>query len=212
LPLPLASAKIGQETAENPPKLEGNVPNWLKALSVARPNLAAAASAGVEAVGEAQARIAEAVGAEPDVTPPPFKPYSITLNAEAPASVHFDDNRVVIRVRASELTSEDTAYRNWDFVVTYAIRQEGDRIMLTREGEIEAFPTGFDPDWPRQLTAEETGFRSVLKKNMNARANAGQSFPKQIPIEPVRLSRFGVLVLQELIADDGWLTVGWALP
>ena len=47
---------------------------------------------------------------------------------------------------------------------------------------------------------------------MNARANAGQSFPKEIPIEPVRLSRFGVLVLRELVADDGWLTVGWGLP
>jgi hypothetical protein len=212
LPLALASAKIGQATADNPPKLEGNVPNWLKALSAARPNLGAAASAGVEAVQEAQERIADAVGVEPSTAPPPFKPYSITLNAEAPASVHFDDNRVVIRVRASELTSEDSAYRNWDFVVTYAIRQQGDRILLTREGEIEAFPTGFDPEWPRQLTPEETGFRSVLKKNMNARADAGQSFPKQIPIEPVRLSRFGVLVLGELIADDGWLTVGWALP
>jgi hypothetical protein len=212
LPLALASARIAQETAENPPKLEGNVPNWLKALSVARPNLAAAASAGVERVVEAQERIADVVGAEPEVKPPPFKPYSITLNGEAPASVHFDDNRVIIRVRASELSSEDSAYQNWDFVITYAIMQEGDRILLRREGEIEAFPTNFDPDWPRQLNAEETGFRSVLKKNMNARAAAGQSFPKEIPIEPVRLSRFGVLVLRELIADDGWLTVGWGLP
>jgi hypothetical protein len=212
LPLALASARIAQETAENPPDIKGNVPNWLKALSVARPNLAAAAGAGVEAVEEAQERIEEAIGAEPDVTPPPFKPYSITLNAEAPASIRFDDNRVAIRVRAAELLSEDSSYRDWDFIVTYAIRQEGDRILLTREGDIEAFPTSFDPDWPRQLSGEETGFRSVLKKNMNARAAAGQSFPKQIPIEPVRLSRFGVLVLRELIADDGWLTIGWALP
>ena len=215
LPLALSSARIAQQTAEIPPDLRGNVPNWLKVMSATRPNLAAAASAGVEMVGEAQERIAEAVGADPnkpEVTPPPFKPYSITLNAEAPASIHFDDNRIVIRVRAALLQSEDSEYKNWDFVVTYEIRQEGDRIMLTRVGEIEAFPTGFDTEWPRQLSAEETGFRSVLKKNMNARANAGQSFPKQIPIEPVRLSRFGVLVLRELVADDGWLTVGWSLP
>lgn len=212
LPLALSSARIGQQTADNPPDIQGNVPNWLKLMSVARPNLAAAASAGAEMVEEAQERIEDAVGAEPNVTPPPFKPYSITLNAEAPASVHFDDNRITIRVRAALLQSEDSQYRNWDFVIVYEIRQEGDRILLTRVGEIEAFPTGFDTEWPRQLTAEETGFRSVLKKNMNARANAGQSFPKQIPIEPVRLSRFGVLVLRELTADDGWLTVGWGLP
>jgi hypothetical protein len=212
LPLALASARIAQDTADVPPSLKGNVPNWLKAMSIAQPKLAAAASAGVEMVEEAQERVADVVGAEPDVTPPPFKPYSITLNAEAPASVRFDDNRVIIRVRASELASEDSSYQNWDFVVTYAIIQEGDRIVLRREGEIEPFPTNFDPEWPRQLNAEETGFRSVLKKNMNARAAAGQSFPKEIPIEPVRLSRFGVMALRELIADDGWLTVGWGLP
>ncbi len=204
LPLALSSARIAQETADNPPNLEGNVPNWLKAMSIAQPKLAAAASADAAMVEEAQERIADAVGVEPEVTPPPFKPYSITLNGEAPVSIRFDDNRVVIRVRAEALTSEDSEYRNWDFVITYAIRHEGDRILLTREGDIEAFPTGFDPEWPRQLSAEETGFRSVLKKNMNARAAAGQSFPKEIPIEPVRLSRFGVLVLRELIADDGW--------
>jgi hypothetical protein len=212
LPLALASARIAQDTADVPPMLKGNVPNWLKAMSIAQPKLAAAATAGVEMVGEAQERIADAVGVEPDVTPPPFKPYSITLNAEAPASVRFDDNRLIVRVRASELASEDSAYQNWDFVITYAIMHEGDRIVLRREGDIEAFPTSFDPDWPRQLNAEETGFRSVLKKNMNARAAAGESCPKEIPIEPVRFSRFGVLVLRELIADDGWLTVGWGLP
>jgi hypothetical protein len=212
LPLALASARIAQDTADVPPSLKGNVPNWLKAMSIAQPKLAAAATAGVEMVEEAQEKIADVVGAEPEVTPPPFKPYSITLNAEAPASVHFDDNRLVIRVRASELASEDSAYQNWDFVITYAITHEGDRILLRREGDIEAFPTNFDPEWPRQLNAEETGFRSVLKKNMNARAAAGESFPKEIPIEPVRFSRFGVLVLRELIADDGWLTVGWGLP
>ncbi|HYO25104.1 MAG TPA: hypothetical protein VEQ85_09145, partial [Lacipirellulaceae bacterium] len=164
LPLALSSARIAQQTAENPPDLQGNVPSWLRVMSVARPNLAAAASAGAEMVGEAQARIADAVGVEPDVTPPPFKPYSITLNSEAPASVSFDDNRASIRVRAASLASDDSEYRNWDFVVTYELRQEGGRILLTRVGEIEAFPTGFDPQWPRQLTAEETGFRSVLKK------------------------------------------------
>jgi hypothetical protein len=212
LPLALASARISQEKAEVPPALKGNVPNWLKLMSVKSPKLAAAASAGVEMVGEAQERVQQAIGAEPNVTPPPFKPYSITLNGEAPASVHFDDGKIEIRVRASQLQSEDSDYKNWDFIVTYQITQEGNRILLKRVGEIEPFPSNFDLQWPRQLNAEETGFRSVLKKNMNARANAGQSFPKEIPIEPIRFSRFGVLVLQELVADNGWLTVGWGLP
>jgi hypothetical protein len=47
---------------------------------------------------------------------------------------------------------------------------------------------------------------------MNARAQSGQSFPDEIPIEPIHISRFGVMVLRELVADDGWLTIGWTLP
>jgi hypothetical protein len=195
-----------------PPVLQGNVPNWFKLMSLTRPKLAAAASAAVETVGEAQDRIADIVGAEPGESAPEFKPYSITLNGEAPASVRFDDGTITIRVRASELASDERSYKNWDFIITYRITPQDDRVLLVREGDIEVLPTGFDPDWPTQLTAEQTSFRSVLKRNMNDRANAGQSFPKEIPIEPVRLSRFGVLVLRELVADDGWLTVGWGLP
>jgi hypothetical protein len=212
LPLALASARISQQSADVPPVLQGNVPNWLKIMSLTRPNLAAAASAAVETVDEAQERIEDIVGAEPGASAPEFKPYSITLNGEAPASVRFDDGTFTIRVRASELASDERSYKNWDFIITYRITPRDDRILLVREGDIEVLPTGFDPDWPKQLTAEQTSFRSVLKRNMNDRAHAGQSFPKEIPIEPVRLSRFGVLVLRELVADDGWLTVGWGLP
>ena len=217
LPLALASARIAQQTADIPPAIEGNVPNWLKLLAIRQPNLAHAAARGAEAVQNAQEAVEDAVEnvvgpAEPDVTPPPFKPFSITLNSEAPVSAHFDDNKIAIRVRASRLASDDSEYQNWDFIVTYEITQEGSLVVLRRVGDIEAFPTGFDVQWPRRLTSEETGFRSVLKKNMNARANAGQSFPKQIPIQPIRTSQFGVLMLQELVADDGWLTVTWRLP
>lgn len=214
LPLALSSARISQEKADQPPDLQGNVPNWLKLMSIGRPKVAAAASAGVGIVKEAQERVADVVGAEPEDedAPPAFKPYSITLNSEAPASAHFDDGKISIRVRAAVLASDERVYKNWDFIVTYLITQVGDRIVLQRLGEIEVLPTGFDTEWPTQLTAEQTSFRSVLKRNMNDRANAGQSFPKEIPIEPVRLSRFGALVLRELVADDGWLTAGWGLP
>jgi hypothetical protein len=211
LPLALASARISQQTADVPPVLEGDVPNWLKLLSVTRPKLGAAVAAGADIVEEAQEQIAEAIDA-PQPELPPFKPYSITLNAESPASARFDDGHIVIRVRAASLASDEREHTNWDFVVTYKITHQASRILLVRVGEIEVFPTGFDPDWPTQLTAEQTSFRNVLKGNMNERANAGQSFPKEIPIEPVRLSQFGVLVLRELVADDGWLTIGWKLP
>jgi hypothetical protein len=218
LPLALASAKISQESVENPPKLEGNIPNWIKIMSVTRPRLAAAAATGVKAVEKATEAIQETVTGESDEQPapdrkaPPFRPFSITLNSEAPVSVRFNEGKLVIRIRAAVLASEDSEYRNWDFIVTYRITTRGDRIVLKRTGDIEVFPTGFDPAWDKQLTAQQSGFRSTLAKNMNARAKAGQSFPDEIPIDPVRVSRLGTLLLQELTADNGWLTISWLLP
>jgi hypothetical protein len=218
LVLALASAKISQQSADVPPNLSGDVPNWIKVLSVARPKLAAAAATGAAIVEEAQEKIEEAVKGQTDERQPeerkapPFKPYSITLNSEAPIGVRFDDGKLVIRIRASRLVSEDAEYFNWDFIVAYQITTDGNRIKLKRVGDIEVFPTGFDPAWDKQLTAQQSGFRSTLAKNMNARARSGQSFPAEIPIESVRISRFGTLLLHELTADDGWLTISWILP
>ena len=47
---------------------------------------------------------------------------------------------------------------------------------------------------------------------MNARANAGESFPAEIPIDPIHISNVGTLLLNQLEAKDGWLTLGWILP
>jgi hypothetical protein len=218
LVLALANARISQEAADIAPALQGDVPNWIKAMSIARPRLAAAAATGAEIIEEAQETIGKVVNGQDDEQDdeepkaPPFKPYSITLNGEAPVGIRFDDGKLIIRVRASRLVSDDAEYFNWDFIVSYQITTNGDRIVLRRVDDIEVFPTGFDPAWDKQLSAQQSGFRSTLAKNMNARARSGQGFPAEIPIEPIRLTRFGTLLLYELQADDGWLTIAWVLP
>jgi hypothetical protein len=219
LPLALASARISQETAEQAPDLQGDVPHWIQVLSVKPPKLAGVAATGAAVVDKATETIDQVVEGEadergPNAPPalPPFRPYAITLNSEAPAGRHFDDGKAVIRVRASKLYSDDVEYSNWDFIITYAVIQQDDRIVLQRVGDIEVFPTGFDPAWDKQLTAQQSGFRSTLAKNINARANAGESFPKEIPLDPIRVAAVGTLLLNEIKVDDGWLTVGWILP
>ena len=145
-----------------------------------------------------------------------FQPWSITLNDEQPASVTFDAGKLVLRMRSSHLVSDEKEYRNWDFIVTYQVEQKGNEIMLRRVGQIEVFPTGFDPQWDTKMSAKNSGFRSTLAKNMNARAERGESFPAEIPIKAIRLPEEinvpGELVLRQLECTDGWLTVGYALP
>lgn len=203
LPIALAGATISQEAAETQPALKGRTPPWLKKLASANPSVAKAASTGAKPAAE---------DSQQSKQPPAFKPWSITLNSEAPVSVRFDDGKLALRVRASQLTSLDDAYENWDFIVTYKVTYDGERIVLKRTGDIEVFPTGFDPGWDTRLNSQQSAFRSTLAKNMNARAKKGQGFPAEIPIQPVRLARVGALVLREFSCDDGWLSIGWGLP
>ena len=66
------------------------------------------------------------------------------------------------------------------------------------------------------MSAENSGLRRTLARNMNARADKGEGFPQQIPIDPIKLPAQlaipGSLELKELHCDDGWLIVAWALP
>ncbi|MCC6494551.1 MAG: hypothetical protein IT424_16190, partial [Pirellulales bacterium] len=217
LPLALARARISQQSSEEPVKLEGDVPTWIRGLSIASPQAAAVVDAGREVVEQAQEAVEnltqdEQQRKEQQRALPPFKPFSVTLNTEAPASVRFDDGKIYIRVRAASLVSDADEYANWDFIVTYQIELRDEQILLRRIGQIEVFPTGFDPAWDKQLTAQQAGFRNTLAKNMNARAEAGESFPAEIPIQPMRVTQLGTLLVRELRADDGWLTIGWILP
>jgi hypothetical protein len=111
---------------------------------------------------------------------------------------------------------QEAPRKNWDFLVTYRVVRDGDEVVLERDGEIEAFPTGFDPRWDERLTGEQVGIRNNMAKNLNKRAAAGQGFPKEIPLPAIRLPKQGdeklTLKLTQLDCDNGWLTVGYRVP
>lgn len=197
LALAIGGATIHQASVDEPPKLTGDIPPWLEKLASRKPPQPTApalqpANRGDEA--------------------PPFKPWSLTLNSAAPASVQFDDGRLTIRIRAALLSSDENEFTNWDFIVRYALSRQGNQIVLQRDGPIEVFPTGFDPQWDQRISAQQSGIRNTLAKNVNARADSGQGFPSTIEIDAVTPPRLGELKLVQLQADGGWLTLGWQLP
>ena len=133
----------------------------------------------------------------------------------------FDDQKLTLRMRLAELQAsevkEDEPLKNWDFIVTYRVIQQGNEVLLKREGDIEALPTGFDPRWDDKLTGEQVGFRSNLAKNLNKRAAAGEGFPEEIAIPAIKLpptegGRELTLHLAQLDCDNGWLTIGYRVP
>jgi len=215
LPTLLGGASLRQDSADQPPRLEGDVPTWLRELSTKTPK---------EAAEDDQPPHMEVV-IVPTPAPGPaekqqeFRPWRFKLNTEAPASVSFRDQKLVIRMRLAELQGnidDEKLLENWDFLVTYRLIQDGNEVVLEREGDIEVFPTGFDPRWDERLTGEQVGIRNNIAKNLNKRAAAGQGFPKEIPLPAVRLPQQGddklTLVLTQLDCDKGWLTVGYRVP
>lgn len=207
LPTVLGGATLHQERADEPAQLEGQVPPWLKKLAKTPPKEL------MKKVGQ-QARSAAPTPAKEG---PAFRPWRFTLNSEAPASVSFQDQKLILRMRLSELEAsgeEDSKpMKNWDFIVTYRVTQQGNEVVLRREGEIEAFPTGFDPQWDKQLTGEQVGIRNNLAKNLNKRAAAGEGFPTEITIPAIELplaaGRQVNLELAQLVCDHGWLSLGY---
>ncbi len=219
----LAGAKIRQDSESEPPRIEGDVPDWMKKAT--QNPLMSGRVASTEDVNQPAGPQLEPAS-DSNEQPSQFKPWSFLLNNEHPVSVGFDDQKMTLRIRIAELTTledgEESVRRNWDFLVTYRVIQNDKFVVLRREGKIEALPTGFDPVWfgdPRwsdKLTSKQVAVRKNLEENINKRADEGGAFPEEIPLPPITLpTNSGArqpLRLQELHCDEGWLVLGYRLP
>ena len=219
LPHLLGGAKLGQASESEAPRLEGEVPAWLKkAANNPKVKEQFAAAGNTPELATAQGEKAEKSSSD-------FKPWAFVLNSDHPVSVSFQDQAITLRIRIAELKTledgEESVRKNWDFLVTYLVMQEGNRVVLRRTGDIEALPTGFDPQWfgdPRwndKLSSKQVGVRKNLEKNINKRAAEGGGFPLEIPLPPVELPSANgskqALQLQQLDCKEGWLTLGYRL-
>lgn len=204
MPFVLSGVSLKQDTADEPTRLEGDVPPWLKKLAGANN-------------GKQSPSPLKVSPEEPPAADEQFKPFELVFNSEHPASVRFDENRLTVRLRFAVLkTGLDEAEKpldNWDFLVSYEVAQRDNTVVLTRVGDIEVFPTGFDPRWDTQMTNEQVSYRNNLAKNINRKAARGGGFPAEIEIPELKLSEDSKVKrtfrLQQLECDDGWLTIGY---
>ena len=205
LPFILSGVGMRQDAADEPSRLEGDVPPWLKKLAEEDTGLVPE---------DSQEEVEEQL--EED-----FKPYELVFNSEHPASVSFDKNRLVVRLRfavlKTSLDEDEKPLENWDFLVTYQVTRRDNSIVLVRDGQIEVFPTGFDPRWDTRMTGKQVGYRNNLAKNINKKAARGEGFPAEIVVPELKLTDADndedqperTFQLQQLECDDGWLTIGY---
>ncbi|NOY29535.1 MAG: hypothetical protein GXP28_04955 [Planctomycetes bacterium] len=206
LPSILAGVGIRQAAESEPPELIGDFPSWLKELAEKHGSPSKLQQGADDAGTDTKAE---------------FKPFSVTLNRTHPLSIRFDDQQVTLRIRIAELKTvekgEEQIRENWDFLITFEILQSDNGIILRRVGDIEAFPTGFDPTprWGDKLSGKQAATRGALVKVLKKRADGENGFPKEIAIPPFQFTTAeGVehtLDLQHLDCDNGWLTLGYQL-
>lgn len=192
----LAGATLSQKTRDGNPKLDVELPKALR-----------------KAIDEAREEAETEPAADGDRE---FKPWSITFRRQRPVTLEFQDQRVAIRVHATEINVAEDRYRGWDIVVDYGIYVQNGGLMMQRDGNIEVIPSAFDPEDGGKLSGRQVGLRGVLAKELNRQADSGKGFPEEIEIPmldlPGEIAHHGPLVLHEAASTDGWLSLGWQLP
>ena len=134
-------------------------------------------------------------------------PWGIFFQAARPISVVFDDNAFTISIRGRSFYEGDTRHPGMDVTVTYKIVTQNGTLKAVRQGDVEIFPPGFDPEGEDKLDTEETAIRRILQRRL------GKRFEKEIIPEdlvlPNEWRKAGKLRLVQWETQDGWLALAW---
>lgn len=155
-----------------------------------------------EAVTKLLGELPEELESEEDALP-----WGIFFQEARPIWVAFGDNEFTFSICGRSFYEGDTRHPGMNVTVTYKIVGEGDNLKAVRQGEVEIFPPGFDPEGDDKLNAEQTAIRRILQRRL------GKRFEKEIVPEdlvlPNEWSRAGKLRLVQWEAKDGWMVLSW---
>lgn len=130
-------------------------------------------------------------------------PWSITFAERNPVSLQFDDQTVVLTVRADGFTSEGQSLEAMDITLRYAVERKGAGFKAIRQGDPEVVPPNYVQGSP--IPIRLNGLRSLLKERFI------KLFPAEIDSPGIelkgKLARLGVLPVSHLSIDRGWLAV-----
>lgn len=134
-------------------------------------------------------------------------PWGIFFQPSRPVWVTFSDNQFTISIQGRSFYEGDTRHPGMNVTVTYKIVGEGDSLKAVRQGEVEIFPPGFDPEGDDKLDAEETAIRRILQRRLGKRFEE-EIIPEDLVL-PNEWAKAGKLKLVQWEAQDGWLALSW---
>ncbi len=140
------------------------------------------------------------------------EPWSITFSENHPLAATFSGNLVTLYLRANRFTRG----RNEDGTVdqdirelvqisaTYTIEKQGNGALLKRQGEVNV-----DFVESKRLNTAQITTKTFLRRKFDS------LFKEELAGEGLRpkgrFARAGLLALQEIQADQGWITLGWQM-
>jgi hypothetical protein len=185
----LSGATVSQAEAGQESKFDVKMPKWMedawKKRKTDRDATAAAATDG-------------------------FKPWSLRFRQGRPISVDFEDGKMKLTLHIARLESGSSdPFTRWDVWGIFVPELQDGGVVLRREGELDALPTGFRGN----LSSLQAAQRNNLIKEFNSRSAQGEGFPNTIEFgqfEPEgALKNAGPLQLTHVTSENGWLTLVW---
>lgn len=197
----LGGATVSESEPGQEAEFDVDLPDWMREAWEERKTEPAEVAEAGEGASDANPDDAES-----------FEPYALTFRSGRPVTVAFREGQIDLTIHVARLVSGDDAFEGWDIRGTFDPELKNGGILLSRDGDLEVLPTGFDPQRGR-LSSRQVAERSNLTKVLNERSAEGRGFPRTIEIERLEPSedfeRVGPLNLEEFSSDGGWLTLAW---
>ena len=134
---------------------------------------------------------------------PDKDPWSITFSRDRPIGVTFAQDRVTLAIQGRQFTRGDQEIRETLRIsASYQLQRANGTARLVREGEVEvAYP------YRKSLSLSQVAMKTFFRKKFEALFKPEIVGEGLVP--PGRWQAAGRLVLRQLTADDGWLTIAW---
>ncbi len=133
-------------------------------------------------------------------------PWSITFATLRPISIEVDDQTVRIAIRGKRFTRADQKIKSTvEIAAMYDVKRTKEGSTMARKGDVEV-------NFLRvkgKLSVSQTAFKTFMRKKFDG------VFKKEFVGTGLELKgeweKVGKLLVKQLDADNGWLTLAWAM-
>ncbi len=133
------------------------------------------------------------------------EPWAITFSSTDPVSATFSDNTIRFAIRGRQFELGERVVRNTlEMSAVYKLEKTPEGADLTRQGDVSVEYIG---ERRQQLPPEMIIIRTVMRQKFEALfAPEFETTGIQLP---GRWADGGLLHLEQMVADRGWLSLAW---